>query len=200
MVETGSIRRLGAESFEWRVRPGDAAAGRTIKDLGLPREAVVNLIVRGETALPPRGSTEIEAGDELHILARRRALGQVEALTERWRSGPLGEPQAPALPLRGAPQVFTVRPWTESDGDPTDPREINGVAVVTRLRVRRDFPGALLALADGRYAIASDGLLAVGGRRRLAEWAAGRIERSGQAPAERAWWQEVAGVLAAPPR
>ena len=200
VVETGVIRRLGAESFEWRVRPGDAAAGRTIKDLGLPREAVVNLIVRGETALPPRGSTEIEAGDELHILARRRALGEVEALTERWRDGPLGEPQAPELPRRGVPQVFTVRPWTDDDGDPAEPREVGGVAVVTRLRVRRDSPGALLALADGRYAIVSDGLLAVGGRRRLADWAAGRIERSGQAPAERAWWQEVAGVLAAPPR
>jgi len=200
VVETGVIRRLGAESFEWRVRPGDAAAGRTIKDLGLPREAVVNLIVRGETALPPRGSTEIQAGDELHILVRRRALADVQALTERWREGPLGEPQAPALPRRGVPQVFTVRPWTESDGDPAEPEEIGGAAVVTRLRVRRDSSGALLALADGRYAIVADGLIAVGGRRRLADWAASRIERSGQAPAARAWWQEVAGVLAAPPR
>jgi len=200
VVETGVIRKLGAESFEWRVRPGDAAAGRTIKDLDLPREAVVNLIVRDETALPPRGSTEIEAGDDLHIVARRHVLGAVEALTERWRSGPLGEPRAPALPLRSVPQVFTVRPWTESDGDPAELEEINWVAVVTRLRVRRDSPGVLLALADGRYAIVSDGLLAIGGRRRLADWAARRIERSGQAPAARAWWQEVAGVLAAPPR
>ena len=200
VVETGVIRRLGAESFEWRVDPEAAAVGHTIKDLGLPREAVVNLIVRGESALPPRGSTEIEAGDELHILVRRSALGDVEALTERWREGPLGEPQAPALPRRGAPQVFTVRPWTDHDGDPAGPREISGIAVVMQLRVRRDSAGALLALADGRYAIVSDGLLAVGGRRRLAEWATGRIERSGQASAERAWWQELAGVLAAPPR
>lgn len=200
VVETGVIRRLGAESFEWRVDPDAAAVGHTIKDLGLPREAVVNLIVRGDSALPPRGSTEIEAGDELHILARRHALGAVEALTERWQDGPLGEPEAPLLPLRGAPLVFTVRPWVDRDGDPAAPEEINGIAVVRRLRVRRDSPGALLALADSRFAIVSDGLVAVGGRRRLAEWAAGRIEQPGLPPAARAWWQELAGVLAAVPR
>ncbi len=41
-----------------------------MRDLRLPREAVVNVIVRRGEAIPPRGSTEIEAGDELHILVR----------------------------------------------------------------------------------------------------------------------------------
>jgi cell volume regulation protein A len=200
VVETGIIRRLGAESFEWRVAPDDASVGHTIKDLGLPREAVVNLIVRGESAIPPRGSTEIEAGDELHILARRQALEDVIALTGRWRDGPLGMPEPPSLPPRGAPQVFTVRPWTPADGDPATPAAVDGIAVLAQLRVRRDAPGALLALIDGRYAVTSDGLVAVGGRRQLARWAAERIRRPGNKPQERAWWQELAGVLAAPPR
>ena len=30
----------------WRIRPGDAAVGHMVKELGLPREAIVNLIVR----------------------------------------------------------------------------------------------------------------------------------------------------------
>ena len=135
LIETGIIRELGGESFVWRVRPGDAAAGHAIKELELPREALVNLIVRDGSALPPRGSTEIEEGDELHIVARLEALDEVQQLAARWRDGPLGAPEVPALPPRGAPQVFSVRPWNdERDGDPGAPGEIEGVAVSQRLR------------------------------------------------------------------
>ncbi|MGH2951563.1 MAG: potassium/proton antiporter, partial [Solirubrobacterales bacterium] len=148
LIETGIIRPLGGEALVWRVEAGDAAAGRMVRDLGLPREALVNLIVRAGTAIPPRGSTEIEAGDELHIVVRQDAHAGVEALTERWRSGPLGEPEVPALPPRGVPQVFSVRPWRAADGDPGRPRRIGGVEVVSQLRQRRDGNGALVALAD----------------------------------------------------
>ena len=37
------------------------------------REAIVSVIVRGEEALAPRGSTRIRAGDRLHVLVRREA-------------------------------------------------------------------------------------------------------------------------------
>jgi cell volume regulation protein A len=199
LIETGIIRELGGESFVWRVREGDAAAGMTIKDLELPREALVNLIIRDGSALPPRGSTVIEAGDELHIVARLEALEEVQGLAERWRAGPLGRPAVPALPLRGAPQVFSVRPWsTARDGDPGDPEEIEGIAVAQRLRTRRDGSGALVTLADGRYAATGADVLAVGGRRRLADWCARRVSRPGTEAAERAWWQELAGALSAP--
>src|ERR671919_2421559 len=64
LIETGIIRQFGGEALVWRVAPGDAAVGRMIKDLGLPRDALVNLIIRDGSAIPPRGSTQIEAGDE----------------------------------------------------------------------------------------------------------------------------------------
>ena len=198
LIETGIIRPLGSESLVWKVKPGDAAVGETVKDLDLPREALVNLIVRGETAIPPRGSTEIEVGDELHILVRVEQLNEVQSLTDRWRTGPLGEPPPPALPARGAPQVFTVRRWRDSDGDPAHPETVEGVGVVARLRVRRDGSGSLLLLADGRYAVCSPELLALGGRRRLGSWVAHRIEGSGVGAQDRAWLEEVAGALAAP--
>ena len=197
LIETGTVRRLGGESFIWLVGEEDAAVGRQVKELGLPREALVNLIVRADGVLPPRGSTEIEAGDELHVVVRREALAEVEALTERWREGPLGEPEVPSLPPRGAPQVFSVRPWRKSDGDPGAPERIVGTAVVARLRVRRDGSGSLVLLADGRYALSSPELLAVGARRQLGAWAARRITRGDNSPAERAWLEEVAGALAA---
>ena len=198
IVETGTVRRLGGDSFVHVVRPDDAAAGALVRDLGLPREALVNLIVRGTTALPPRGSTQIEAGDEVHVLARREAIPDVERLTERWRTGPLGEPPPPHLPIRGAPQVFTVRRRTADDGDPGRPEELEGVPVAARLRVRRDAPGALVGLADGRYAVTDPELVAVGGRQQMIDWVARRAGRLELPPTARAWWEEVAGALNAP--
>ena len=197
LIETGIVQRLGGDSVTWGVSDGDAAVGHMVKELELPRDALVSLIVRGGAAIPPRGSTVIEAGDELHILVRQRALTEVEALAERWRKGPLGEPAVPHLPLRGAPPVFSVRRWRQGDGDPGSPVEIEGVVVVGRLRTRRDAGGALVALADGRYAITGD-LIAVGSRRQLAEWTATRGARQGASSQERAWWQEVTGVLSSP--
>jgi cell volume regulation protein A len=198
LVESGVVRRLGGEVVAHRVRGDDAVVGHMVKELGLPREALVNVIVRQGAAIPPRGSTEIEAGDELHVLVRREAHHEVERLSERWRDGPVGEPPPPEPPIRGAPKPFKVRPWTDADGDPGRPGEIDGVAVVGRVRTRRDRPGALLVLADGRYAVTGDGLVAMGGRNLVARWCIRRAGLSKLEPEERAWWQEVIGVLSGP--
>ena len=154
--------------------------------------------MRDASAVPPRGSTEIQAGDELHVLARREAMPRVIELTERWKAGPLGEPPPPPLPLRAAPQVFTVRRRTAADGDPGHPKALEGAAVAARLRVRRDSAGSLVALSDGRYAVLDSDLVAVGGRKRMADWVARRVRRHGLTPTERAWWEEVAGALNTP--
>jgi potassium/hydrogen antiporter len=199
LVESGMVRELGGEVIAYRVGEGDAAVGHMVKELGLPREALVNVIVREGSAIPPRGSTEILAGDELHVLVRREAHAEVEALSEHWRSGPIGGPPAPAPPVRGAPKVFTSRPWTDADGDPGRPERVDGVPVTGRVRTRRDQPGALVALADGRFAVTGEGLVAIGGRRLLARWCVNRARSSGHNPEARAWWQEVIGVLNAPP-
>ena len=197
LVESGRIRRLGGEVFAFRVDPGNAIVGRPVRDLRLPREALVNVIVRGGEAIPPRGSTEIEAGDELHILVRASVRDEVNSLMQGWREGPLDEPARPRLQPRGAPQIFNVRPWTDADGDdPGRPDEVAGVEIASRLRTRRDSAGALVILADGRYAVTGESLVAVGPRRQIADWAASRVGRADGAA--KAWWQEVAGVLNAP--
>jgi potassium/hydrogen antiporter len=196
LLESGRIRRMGGDVVSYRLRPGAAAAGHLVRELGLPREALVNVIVRDGTAIPPRGSTELREGDELHVLVRSELREQVEELTRRWDEGPIGEPAPPRLPPRGAPQVFTVRPGGEIE-DPSAPTEIDGIAVIAVLRSRRDRPSALAALADGRYAITTESIVAIGGRQALAEWSGRRAQRSGDDPAERSWWQEVIGALIA---
>jgi potassium/hydrogen antiporter len=196
LLESGRIRRMGGDVVAYRLQPGATASGHAVRELGLPREALVNVIVRDGRAIPPRGSTELREGDELHILVRGELRDEVEELTKRWHEGPIGTPAPPPLPRRGASQVFTVRPGGDIN-DPSAPSSVNGIAVVAVLRSRRDRSTALVALADGRYAITSDAVVAVGGRRALANWCERRAERGGGDPAEQAWWQEVVGALIA---
>jgi cell volume regulation protein A len=195
LLESGRIRRMGSDVIAFRLPEGAAAAGHPVRELELPREALVNVIVREGKALPPRGSTELCEGDELHILVRSELRDEVEALTERWVRGPLGRPSPPPLPRRAASQVFTVRPARSGELS-AELTEVSGVPVHAVLRSRGE-AAALLALADGRYAVIGAGVVAVGGRRALAGWCERRAERSGVDSAERAWWQEVTGALIA---
>jgi cell volume regulation protein A len=194
LVEVGSIRQLGADVVEVPIAEGDAAIGVRVRDLGLPRDALVNVLVRGDEALPPRGSTRLQAGDRLHIVARMSAVGAIAEARERWRSGPVGPAPRPArVPATRAP-IFTTRPWTDADGDPDRPELVLGLAVVERLNTRWDVPGALVVLEDGRYAVTGPHVL-VGSREQL-QWHARRRLRTAKTDAERAWWQEVIGASA----
>jgi cell volume regulation protein A len=194
LIEVGAIRRLGAEVIEYPVREGEAVVGRVVNELGLPRDALVNVIVRGEEALLPRGSTRLEAGDRLHILTRQSARDEVEALRVRWREGPMDARVELAPRATGRATIFTVRPWAPADGDLSEPGQVGGVAVVRRLRTRRGAAGALVQLEDGRFAVTGSGLVAVGGSRQLLRYCRERIRRASD-PEERAWWQEAAGVV-----
>ena len=91
-----------------------------------------------------------------------------------------------------------MRPAREGD-DPLALVEVDGIPVLAVLRSRRDGVGAMAALADGRYAVTGDDVVAVGGRRALAGWCERRAARPGVDQAERAWWQEVTGALIAGP-
>lgn len=195
LSESGTIRRLGAEVLEYTIDPGDAIARARVRDLGLPRDAVVSVIVRAERAIPPRGSTQLRAGDELHLLIAEESSHLVHDLPRRWRTGPIGPPPRPLRPVTGRRPIFSVWSWNEEhDGDASRPRAVAGQPVVEQLRIRRDQPGGLWVLADGRYAIAGS-LAAVGSRRDLTEWARRRMRH---VPAEeQAWLQNVIGALAA---
>lgn len=195
LVEVGQIRQLGADVVEVPLAEGDAAIGVRVRDLGLPRDALVNVLVRNDEALPPRGSTRLQAGDRLYVLVRQSAMGALEETRERWRSGPVGpKPRPPrSLHASGAP-IFTSRPWSEADGNPDAPARLLGLEVIERLGTRWDVPGALVVLSDGRYAVTGPHLL-VGSREQL-QWHARRRLRIAKDDPERAWWQEVIGASA----
>lgn len=99
--------------------------------------------------------------------------------------------------------IFSVWSWNEErNGQVSHPRAISGQPVIEQLHIRRDHPGGLWVLADGRYAVTGP-LAAIGSRCDLTEWARRRM--GGVPPDERAWLQNVIGALAAdgsdaPPR
>ncbi len=195
VMEVGTIRRLGAEVLEFPVQTDDALVGRLVNELGLPRDALVNVIVRDDEALLPRGSTEVAAGDRLHIVVRENARSDVEALFSRWRNGPIARPAPERIAApQGRSPIFSVRPWREEDGDPAAPEQIADVAVNRTLRTRREARGALVLLADGRLAVTGEGVVASGSPRQLVRFCRDRVGRA-QTPEAKAWWQEVAGAV-----
>jgi cell volume regulation protein A len=199
LTNASAIRRLGAEVVEYEVRPSDAAAGVRVRDLQLPRDALLNVIVRGDQAIPPRGSTEVAAGDRLHVLVRQEVAIEFSALLALWRSGPLGPAPRPERAWRSMPSVSSTRPWRADDGDPARPTSVNGLAVITQLRTRRDgVPGALVELEDGRYAVTGP-VVIIGRPQAITRGAQQRLARA-PTHAEGAWWREVIGAVAAAPR
>ena len=115
-------------------------------------------------------------------------------LIGRWRRGPVGGRGAAAAADRRATPVFHVRRWSDEDGDRSRPDQIDGLQVIDRLRSRRDVPGSLVLLEDGRYAVVGP-VMALGSRQALNDWVRRRMRR-GVTGNERVWWEEVLGAIA----
>jgi cell volume regulation protein A len=197
LTNVPAMRRLGAEIVEFGVNSGDAVVGVRVRDLGLPRDALLNVVVRGRQAIPPRGSTRVQEGDRLHVLVRQESAIDFSELLERWPTAPLGPPPRAPRTVRSTAPVFTTRPWkAESDGDdPSAVETVNGIGVVDRVRTRRDgVPGALFELADGRFAVTGP-ILMIGASNDVRDAAHRRLRTCPEA--ETGWWREVIGAVAA---
>ena len=194
LAEGGTIRRLGAEILEYPIADDDAIVGHRVRDLGLPRDAVVNVIVRDDQAIPPRGTTRLRAGDRIHVLIRQESARELYDLRDRWHSGPIGRPPRPRAAPLGREAVFSTGAWREQDGDAARPERVGGREVIEQLRIRRDAPGGLWVLEDGRYAVTGP-LYAMGTRLAVSDWARRRMRRA--EADEKAWLQTVIGALAA---
>ena len=139
LVEAGTdpaARRRGA-----RV-PDRARATRSpaapVRDLGLPRDAVVNVIVRGDEAIPPRGSTRLRAGDHVHVLLRAESAGRGAR---------------PVRPLAHRADRTAAAPAAAAQRAPPD---LLVVALVRRsATATRPAPGACRGETDDRPASAS---------------------------------------------
>jgi cell volume regulation protein A len=96
--------------------------------------------------------------------------------------------------LTGAAQISTTRPWDERDDDPSYPKQVAGIPVTEQLLTRIDRPGALVTLADGRYAFTGP-IVSIGSPAALQAAARRRLQRA-TSDSDRAWWREIIGALA----
>jgi cell volume regulation protein A len=83
-IEIAAVHSLGSDLLEFVVAPDAAVAGTYVRDLQLPRDSIVAVIVRDEEAIPPRGSTLIEPEDRLYVLARTESRDLVQQRFDSW--------------------------------------------------------------------------------------------------------------------
>jgi cell volume regulation protein A len=62
-----------------------AIAGSAVRELGLPRDALIAVVARHGETIPPRGSTIIEPGDRLFVLVPHAMRADLEDVFARWR-------------------------------------------------------------------------------------------------------------------
>jgi cell volume regulation protein A len=70
---------------EFTVTGDHAIAGTAVRELGLPRGALVAVVVRGDEAIPPSGTTTVHSGDILFVLAPHGKRPELEDVFSRWR-------------------------------------------------------------------------------------------------------------------
>jgi cell volume regulation protein A len=82
-LEVAPLGRL--ELIDFAVSPDHAISGAAVRELGLPREALVAVVNRKGESIPPRGSTTVEAGDRLFVLVPKDKRADLEDVFARWR-------------------------------------------------------------------------------------------------------------------
>lgn len=69
-----------AEAIELQVAATSEVIGKSLREIGLPKSAIIGGIVRGKKAFIPHGDTEILSGDLLIAIALPKAIPSVEKL------------------------------------------------------------------------------------------------------------------------
>ena len=66
-----------AEILEIIIKENSHAAGKAIKDLGLPANVLVIAIEREDDVIIPEGSTQIQSGDSVYVFVRRNLVDRI---------------------------------------------------------------------------------------------------------------------------
>ena len=82
-IELGESSTL--DLLDFVVADDHAIAGAAVREVGLPRAAIIAVVVRDDVSIPPRGSTVIEPGDRLYVLAPHGLRPAIEDVFSRWQ-------------------------------------------------------------------------------------------------------------------
>ncbi len=77
-LELTALRDVNAEVVDYAISDTSALAGRQLSEVEFPEGAVVAMISRANTLVPPRGSTVVNPGDHLFVLLRQETREAVD--------------------------------------------------------------------------------------------------------------------------
>ncbi|MBM7586360.1 cell volume regulation protein A [Bacillus pakistanensis] len=77
-LELVSIGKANAEMIEYHVEEANQLIGQTMKNLELPKNVLVNAIIRNEALITPSGETSILKGDILYILSDKKSVKELK--------------------------------------------------------------------------------------------------------------------------
>jgi cell volume regulation protein A len=83
VLQIEAAQPLDAELLAFYITPSLAVAGAQLQDLPFPEGAAISMIVRGESLIPPKGSTVLEHGDHVYVITRREDLTEMKLLFGR---------------------------------------------------------------------------------------------------------------------
>lgn len=85
------LRESGLEVVDLHVQQGSAAEGVALRDLDLPENCVISLVVTGRQARVPDGDTVLQVGDEIIAVIEQDAGPAMRALVSAPLTVPVGE-------------------------------------------------------------------------------------------------------------
>lgn len=83
VLQIEAAQPLDAELLSFYVTQSLAVAGAQLADLTFPEGAAVSMIVRGQSLIPPRGSTALLPGDHVYVITRPDDLNEIQLLFGR---------------------------------------------------------------------------------------------------------------------
>ena len=80
ILSVATVKDTDAEALEIELAVGSPSVGVLLSERGLPRDAVLGGIARGDEVIVPKGDTRLAVGDHVVIFAKSEAIDAVEKL------------------------------------------------------------------------------------------------------------------------
>lgn len=80
VVALTRLNNLNAEILEFVVKPGSQVTGKVIRDIDLPRSAIIGGVIRDEVGIIALGHFEIRAGDRVVVCCLPQSIPRIEKM------------------------------------------------------------------------------------------------------------------------
>lgn len=136
-LEISALRHVDGDVVDYTVTAESRAANRLVRHLALPGGAVIALIARGHSIIPPQGSTRILPGDHVILVLSPDAKPLVEKVFAPREKADDGLPRLVEFPLRGTTRIQELEDFygiqIEADSKSTLDEAIRARLGVSRL-------------------------------------------------------------------